>query len=78
MNKMIPEITEMKIEDLGYGIFFESNRKRLKLGGFSVARVIVEHKGSYKVQNTSGEYLAEITGKCIAGLEVRQNCPLIM
>ena len=61
MNKIIPEIT--KIEDLGYGIFFESNRKKLGLDGFSVARVIVEHKGAYIVKNTGGEYLAKITGK---------------
>lgn len=28
-----------KIEDLGYNAFFESNRKKLKLDNFSIARV---------------------------------------
>lgn len=75
MNKIIPEIT--KIEDLGYGRFFESNRKRLKLDSFSVARVVVEYKGAYKVQNTSGEYLAKITGKQLFKALSREDYPAV-
>jgi len=37
---------KIKIEDLGYNVFFESNRNKLKLDNLSVARVIVEHKGA--------------------------------
>lgn len=77
MNKIIPEITKIKIEDLGYGIFFESNRKKLKLDGFSVARVTVEHKGAYRVQNTSGEYLAKITGKQLFNALSREDYPAV-
>ena len=77
MNKIIPGITEIKIEDLGYEVFFESNRKKLELGGFSVARVIVEHKGAYRVQNTGGEYLAEITGKQMFNALSREDYPAV-
>ena len=72
---IIPEIT--KIKDLGYGIFFESNRKKLKLGGYSVARVIVEHKGVYGIQNTSGKYLAKITGKQMFNALSREDYPAV-
>ena len=75
MNKIIPEIT--KIEDLGYGIFFESNRKKLKLDGFSVARVIVGHKGAYRVKNTGGEYLAKISGKQMFDVLSREDYPAV-
>ena len=75
MNKIIPEIT--KIEDLGYDIFFESNRKKLKLDGFSVARVTVEYKGGYRVQNTGGEYLAKITGKQRFNALSREDYPAV-
>lgn len=77
MNKIIPKIPKIKIEDLGYDIFFESNRKKLRLDGFSVARVIVEHKGSYRVQNTDGEYLAKITGKQIFNALSREDYPVV-
>ena len=53
----------LKLEDLGYDTFFESNRKKLKLDDFLFARVIAEHKGAYKVKNINGEYLAKITGR---------------
>jgi len=75
MKKIIAEIT--KIEDLGYSDFFESNRKKLKLDSFSVARVVVEHKGAYRVQNTSGEYLAKITGKQMFNALSREDYPAV-
>jgi len=77
MNKIIPEITKIRIEDLGYGIFFESNRKKLKLDNFSVARVTVEYKGSYKVRNMSGEYLSKVTGKQMFNASSREDYPAV-
>ena len=74
---MDSKITKIEIEDLGYGIFFESNRRKLKLDGFSVARVIAEHKGAYRVQNTGGEYLAEITGKQMFNALSREDYPAV-
>lgn len=72
MNK---DIT--KIEDLGYGVFFESNRKKLKLDRFSVARVIAEYRGIYKVKNLDGEYLAKITGKHMFKASSREDYPAV-
>ncbi len=64
-------------EDLGYDDFFESNRKKLKLDGFSVARVTGEYKGSYKVKNASGEYLAKVTGKQRFNALSREDYPAV-
>jgi len=74
---MASEITKLKIEDLGYDEFFESNRKKLKLDVFFVARVIAEYKGSYKVKNINGEYLAKITGKQIFNALSREDYPAV-
>jgi ribosome biogenesis GTPase len=68
---------DIKIEDLGYNTFFESNRNKLKLGGFSVARVIAEYKGAYRVKNVSGEYLAKITGKQMFNALSREDYPAV-
>jgi len=67
----------LKLEDLGYGEFFESNRVNLKLDGFSVARVIAEYKGAYRVKNTGGEYSAKITGKQMFGAQSREDYPAV-
>lgn len=66
-----------KIEDFGYDMFFESNRKKLKLDGFSVARVIAEYKGAYKVKNPTSEYLAKITGKQMFSALSREDYPAV-
>jgi len=64
-------------EYLGYSEFFESNRKKLKLGNFSVARVIVEYRGAYKIKNETGEYLAKVTGKQIFNASSREDYPAV-
>jgi ribosome biogenesis GTPase len=66
-----------KIEDLGWDAFFESNRKKLELDGFSVARVIAEYKGAYKVKNAEGEYAAKITGKQMFDASRREDYPAV-
>jgi len=77
MKKIAVEVIKTKIEDLGYNEFFESNRNKLKLECFSIARVIVEHKGAYKVRNTNGEYLAKITGKQMFSASSREDYPAV-
>lgn len=67
----------MKIENIGYNNFFESNRKKLKLDEFSVARVIAEYKGAYKVKNQNGEYFAKVTGKKIFDAKSREDYPAV-
>jgi ribosome biogenesis GTPase len=71
--------SEMKttIEDLGYDEFFESNRKKLNLDNFSIARVVNEYKEVYKVKNLTGEYLAKITGKLMFNASSREDYPAV-
>jgi len=68
---------KIKLEDLGYNAFFESNRRKLKLGDFSVGRVTVEHRGVYKVRSVKGEYLARITGKQMFEALSREDYPAV-
>lgn len=67
----------VKLEDLGYSSFFESNRKALGLDGYAVARVMAEHRGAYRVRNAAGEYLAEITGKQMFDAQSREDYPAV-
>jgi len=71
------EIKKIKIEDLGYDAFFESSRHKLKLDGFSVARVVVEYRGAYKIRSANGEYLAKITGKQMFNASSREDYPAV-
>jgi len=65
------------MEDFGYNDFFESKQKEMGLGGFAVARVTAEHRGSYKVKNENGEYSAKITGKQIFDAISREDYPAV-
>lgn len=71
------ENKKLAMEDLGYDAFFESNRKKLELDGFSVARVISQQKGTYKVKNTEGEYLAKITGRQMFHAASKEDYPAV-
>jgi ribosome biogenesis GTPase / thiamine phosphate phosphatase len=68
---------ELSLEVLGYDEFFESNRKKLKLDAFGVARVIAEYKGAYRVKNENGEFLAKITGKQMFKASLREDYPAV-
>jgi ribosome biogenesis GTPase / thiamine phosphate phosphatase len=71
------DTTAIKIEDLGWDVFFESKRAELGLADFPVARIIAEYKGGYKVKNENGEFLAKITGKQIFNSKSRADYPAI-
>ncbi len=66
---------KIKNKDLGYDTFFESNK--LKLSEFSVARVIAEYKGAYKIINSEGEYFAKVTGKRMFDASSREDYPTV-
>jgi ribosome biogenesis GTPase len=66
-----------KIEELGWDDFFESNRVKLELDVFQVARVISECRGGYRVKNAEGEYLAKISGKQIFKASLRVDYPAV-
>ena len=70
-------INEIKIEDLGYNDFFESNRKLLGLTDYLIARVIAEYKEIYKVKSINGECLAKVTGKQMFNAVKREDYPAV-
>jgi len=74
---MTSEIIKTKIDDLGYNDFFESNRNKLGLSDFSVARVIAEYKGAYKVKDEEGDCLAKVTGKQMFNALSREDYPAV-
>jgi ribosome biogenesis GTPase len=65
------------IEDLGYTSFFESKRRELGVMDHSVARVIAQHKESYRVKNMNGEFLAKITGKQMFEATEKEDFPAV-
>ncbi len=77
IKNMEEAIIKIKLEDLGYDAFFESNRQKMKLGDFSVGRVMVEYRGAYKVRSVNGEYLARITGKQMFNASSREDYPAV-
>ncbi len=77
IDKVIRKINQIKLEDLGYSEFFEKSRKSMGLEGFLVARVIAEHKGSYRVKNETGEYMAKVTGKQVFNAKSREDYPAV-
>ena len=62
---------------MGYNDFFASNRSKLGLDGFAIARVISEHKGAYGVKNETGEYFAKITGKQMFDAGSKEDYPTV-
>lgn len=74
---MSDEIKIIKLEDLGYNAFFESNRSNLGLTKYPVARIIAEYKEAYRVKNADGEYLAKITGKQMFNAIKREDYPAV-
>lgn len=71
------DIENIRLEDLGYNTFFQSNRRTLGLTDYSVARVIAEYKEGYRVKGISGEYLSKITGKQIFNAARREDYPAV-
>ena len=67
----------MTLSDLGYNAFFESGRKQAGLSGFPVARVIAEHRGSYRVTDGGHEYTAKVTGKRMYEASSRKDYPVV-
>lgn len=68
---------KMKIKDLGYDDFFETGREQLKSSDSPIARVTAEYRGSYKVKNDDGEYLAKITGNRMFNASSREDYPAV-
>ena len=67
----------MKLESLGYTEEFEKARMELNLSGFSIGRIVAEHKERYTVVTESGEAEAEITGNLRFGAKDRLDFPAV-
>lgn len=65
------------LEELGFNSHFEDQVNELGLAGFFPARVIEENRGSYKVKNVDGEFLAKITGKRVFEATGREDFPAV-
>lgn len=51
-------------EDLGWNDYFQTQLEKYEINdGIEPARISQEHKGLYKIINTEGEYLAELSGR---------------
>ena len=74
---MTNEMIKLKLEDLGFNEEFDLQWKSLALTDSSVARVIAEHKETYRVKNAEGEYLAKITGKQLFHAQKREDYPAV-
>jgi ribosome biogenesis GTPase len=72
MNK-----TRLTLEDLGYGEYFESERKKLGFSKYPVARVIAEYREAYRISSENGEFLARITGKQMFLATKREDYPAV-
>lgn len=64
-------------ENLGWDDFFLSSKTITEGDNFSVARVVAEHRGGYRVKNENGEYIARITGKQIFSAKSREDYPAV-
>ena len=67
----------LNLEALGFNAELNNKVNELALVGFSPARVIEENKGSYKVKNAEGEFLAKITGKRMFEATGREDFPAV-
>lgn len=74
---MNDETQKLSLAELGYDDFFETVRIELGLGGFKMARVVAEHKESYRVEGENGEYLAKVTGKRMFTAHTREDYPVV-
>jgi len=70
-------VIDTKLKNIGYDEFFDSQLESLETRNLFVARVVTEHKGTYKVKNFDGEYLAKVKGKQIFNATKREDYPAV-
>ncbi len=65
------------LEDIGFNPFFDRERELLRATRDDVARVTAEHRELYEVRDTTGEYLAKVTGKRMFDAQTRNDYPAV-
>jgi len=67
----------MKLSNLGFDQWFEDHSASFRQDGCSFARVSAVDRGSYLLQNESGEITAELTGKLFYQVESPVDLPCV-
>ncbi|MBP9752062.1 MAG: ribosome small subunit-dependent GTPase A [Candidatus Moranbacteria bacterium] len=71
------EITNIGLDELGYGECIGSGQKSSVPAEHRIARVVAEHKEAYRVRSASGERIAKMTGKQIFDAVSREDYPAV-
>ncbi|WP_417897048.1 ribosome small subunit-dependent GTPase A [Bacillus haimaensis] len=67
----------MKRNELGWNDYLNNEFTLYEEQGFTVGRVMLEHKRIYRVETENGEYLAEVSGKYRFEAESREDYPAV-
>ncbi|MBM7621557.1 ribosome biogenesis GTPase [Bacillus tianshenii] len=67
----------MKLNELGWNDYLNNRFAAYEEQGFTVGRVMLEHKRIYRVETENGEYLAEVSGKYRFEAESREDYPAV-
>lgn len=67
----------MKRNELGWNDYLNNEFVIFEEQGFTVGRVMLEHKRIYRVETENGEYLAEVSGKYRFEAESREDYPAV-
>lgn len=67
----------MKRNELGWNDYLNNQFAPYEEQGYTVGRVMLEHKSIYRVETENGEYLAEVSGKYRFEAESREDYPAV-
>ncbi|MCA1319152.1 ribosome small subunit-dependent GTPase A [Bacillus tianshenii] len=67
----------MKLNELGWNDYLNTGFAAYEEQGFTVGRVMLEHKRIYRVETENGEYLAEVSGKYRFETQSREDYPAV-
>jgi len=67
----------LKRNELGWNDYLNNEFALFEEQGFTVGRVMLEHKRIYRVETENGEYLAEVSGKYRFEAESREDYPAV-
>lgn len=67
----------LNLEHLGWNQTFQNYFEAYKQDGYTVGRVVLEHKNLYRVLSEDGEVLAEISGKYRFSTSGREDFPAV-
>lgn len=66
-----------QLHNLGFDVFFERYCRENGVDLGSVARVVAEHKGVYRIRTVTGEFAAKVTGRQMYLADSREDYPAV-